>query len=424
MEATASSPARAWRWIPTLYFYQGVPNAVAASLAVVLLKNLGLSNAEIAFYTSALYLPWVFKPLWSPVVEMFGAKRQWVVALQFGLALSLAGIAAAIPGADFLHYTLVCLWLMAFASATHDIAADGFYLLALPPHQQAAFVGVRSTFFRLSVIAVKGGLVALAGFLLSVTGDTQRAWSLVFALLAGAFALGGAYHWLALPRIDSDRPADRSQKRARFAEVFSSFLAKPGIGTTVAFLLLYRLAESLALKLVEPFLIDARSVGGLGLSLEQVGLVNGTIGTCSLLAGGLLGGWLISRHGLKRLLWPMLVIMHVPIAVFALLAVFQPASLVAISAGLAVEQFGYGFGFTAYMVYMMMVAEGPHKTAHYAICTGFMAAGLLVPGMVAGWLQETLGYVNFFLWVCGATLPSFAVAAFLRIDPAFGRKVS
>ena len=423
MEKSIPSPWRTWSWVPSLYFCQGLPNAVAASLAGVMFKNLGVSNTEIALYTSAFYLPWVLKPLWSPLVDLFGTKRHWVVVLQFVLALTMAGIAAAIPGPDFLRWTLVFFWLMAFCSATHDIAADGFYLLALPPHQQSSFVGVRSTFFRVSSIVVKGGLVGLAGYLAGTQGDFARAWTLVFALLAVWFILAGAYHLPVLPRLATDRPTGRSDEgRASFAVVFSSFLAKPGIGATVAFLLLYRLAEAMALKLVEPFLLDARTAGGLGLTNAQLGFVNGTVGVCALLAGGLLGGWLISRHGLRRMLWPMIFVMHVPIVVFMLLALVRPESLAVISAGLAVEQFGYGFGFTAYMVYMMFVARGPHQTAHYAICTGFMAAGLLVPGMAAGWIQEKLGYVNFFGFVCLATLPAFVAVVLIKFDPAFGKK--
>jgi PAT family beta-lactamase induction signal transducer AmpG len=422
--AATSSPAwRAWSWVPSLYFSQGLPNAVAASLSVVMFKNLGVSNTEIALYTSALYLPWVVKPLWSPLVELAGAKRRWVVVTQAVLALILAGLALAIPSADFLRPTLVLLWAMSFCSATHDIAADGFYLLALPAHQQAGFVGVRSTFFRISSIAVKGGLVGLAGWLLGRSGNMAHAWGLVFAVLAGWFALSAAYHAWALPRPAGDRPTVRAARpRAGAAEVFSSFLAKPRIGTTVAFLLLYRLAEALALKLVEPFLLDPRAAGGLGLTNEQLGFANGTVGVGALLAGGLLGGWLISRHGLKRMLWPMIFVMHVPVAVFLLLALARPESLAIISAGLAAEQFGYGFGFTAYMTYMMLVAEGPHRTAHYAICTGFMAGGLMVPGMAAGWLQAQLGYAGFFACACAATLPSFVALGFLKVDPAYGRK--
>ncbi|HWA24895.1 MAG TPA: MFS transporter [Lacunisphaera sp.] len=423
-----SSPTSSWRvwsWVPSLYFSQGVPNAVAASLSVVMFKNLGMSNAEIALYTSAFYLPWVIKPLWSPVVELTGAKRRWVVVMQAILALVLAALAMVIPSPDFRWLTLVLLWVMAFCSATHDIAADGFYLLALPAHQQAAFVGVRSTFFRLSSIAVKGGLVGLAGLVIAHIGGIGRAWGIIFAVLAGWFALSTAYHAWALPRPDTDVPAGRGDReRPGALEVFTSFLAKPGIGVILSFLLLYRLAEALALKLVEPFLLDPRAVGGLGLTNEQLGLANGTVGVISLLAGGLLGGWLISRYGLKRMLWPLICAMHAPLVVFLVLAWARPESLAQICAALAIEQFGYGLGFTAYMVYMMSVAAGPHQTAHYAICTGFMAAGLLLPGMVAGWLQEQLGYVNFFLCACLATLPSFVAVAMVKVDPAYGRKAT
>ncbi len=418
------SPWRAWSWVPSLYFSQGLPNAVAASLSVVMFKNLGVSNTEIALYTSALYLPWVIKPLWSPLVELVGSKRRWVVVTQFVLALVLAGISTAVPSPDFLRPTLALLWVMSFCSATHDIAADGLYLLALPAHQQAAFVGVRSTFFRVSSIAVKGGLVWLAGWLLGRSGDIARVWSTIFAVLSGWFVLSAAYHAWVLPRSPADRPAARgARERAGSLEIFSSFLAKPGIGTTVAFLLLYRLAEAMALKLVEPFLLDPRAAGGLGLTNEQLGFANGTVGVTALLGGGLLGGWLISRYGLKRMLWPMILVMHVPIVVFLLLAIARPEGLALISSALAVEQFGYGFGFTAYMTYMMFVAVGPHRTAHYAICTGFMAGGLMVPGMAAGWLQEQLGYAGFFACTCAATFPSFIAVALLKVDPAFGKKV-
>jgi len=265
--------------------------------------------------------------------------------------------------------------------------------------------------------------VGLSGWLLGITGSVIQAWGGIFLLLAGLFFLAGFYHLWTLPVLPDDRRVRRAPSAAGdFLLVFKSFFTRPGISTVLFFLLFYRLAEALALKLIEPFLLDARGVGGLGLTNGQLGLVNGTFGVGALLAGGLLGGWLISRHGLKRMLWPMILVMHAPIAVFLLLTVTQPASLVTIGAALTVEQFGYGFGFTAYMVYMMMIAEGEHRTAHYAICTGFMAAGLLLPGMAAGWIQEKLGYVNFFIWVCVATIPSFAATAFIKVDPSFGKK--
>jgi PAT family beta-lactamase induction signal transducer AmpG len=419
-----------WRWVPTLYFSQGLPYVVVMTLAVVLYKNLGISNTEIALYTSWLYLPWVIKPLWSPLVDLLGTKRRWVVVLQFVVGLALAMVALALPAPRFLQLTLGVFWLMAFASATHDIAADGFYLLALPPHTQAAFVGVRGTFYRLAMIAGQGGLVYLAGWLQDRTGQVVTAWATVFSVLAMVFVAAALYHRWALPRPAGDRPAARSQTFwTDFAAVFVAFFRKPGIGRILAFLLLYRFAEAQLLKLVTPFMLDPRTVGGLGLRTQDVGIAYGTVGVSALVLGGLLGGWVTSRAGLGKVLWPLMICMHLPNLVFVALAVWQPTGLPLVSGAIALEQFGYGFGFTAYLVYMLMVAGGPdsasvHKTAHYALCTGFMALGMMLPGMWAGWLQTRLGYVHFFVWACLATLPSFAAAAMIRIDPGFGRKTA
>ncbi len=426
---TAAPPAASpWRWIPTLYFGQGLPYVVVMTLAVVLYKNLGLGNTEIALYTSWLYLPWVIKPLWSPVVDLLGSKRRWIVGLQFGIGAAFAMVALTLPAPKVLQMTLAVFWLMAFASATHDIAADGFYMLALPQRSQAAFVGVRSTFYRLAMIGGQGGLVYLAGWLTERSGNVVQAWTLVFWLLAAVFTTFAAWHWWALPKPAGDGPVPRTATFwADFFKVFAAFFKKPEIGRTLAFLLLYRFAEAQLLKLVTPFLLDARNVGGLGLKTQDVGIAYGTVGIAALTVGGLLGGWIISRGGLKKLLWPLVLCMHLPNTVFVALAVWQPTSLPIISAAVAVEQFGYGLGSTAFMVYVLMVAGGAdgsavHKTAHYALCTGFMALGMMLPGMWAGWLQQQLGYTNFFIWACVATIPSFAAAALIRIDPEFGKK--
>ncbi|MBL0088114.1 MAG: MFS transporter [Ideonella sp.] len=394
------------------------------TLSVVMYKNLGVSNTEIALYTSWLYLPWVIKPLWSPLVDLLGTKRRWIVALQFVVGAALAMVALTLPASDALRLSLAIFWLMAFASATHDIAADGFYLLALPQQRQAAFVGVRSTFYRLAMIAGQGGLVYLAGWLQQRTGRPAQAWALVFGLMAVFFVAVAVWHAWALPRPATDRPTRRDTAFwPGFIEVFAAFFRQPGIGRILAFLLLYRFAEAQLLKLVTPFLLDATAVGGLGLKTQEVGIAYGTVGVIALTVGGLLGGWVISLGGLKRLLWPLMIAMHLPNLIFVALAVAQPQSLWLVSAAVAAEQFGYGFGFTAYMVFMLMVAGvGQHQTAHYAICTGFMALGMMLPGMGAGWLQSQLGYLGFFGWVCVATLPSFVAAAFVQIDPAFGRK--
>ena len=420
MTPPSASP---WSWIPTLYFAQGLPYVAVMTLSVVLYKNLGVSNTEIALYTSWLYLPWVIKPLWSPLVELLGTKRGWVAAMQFGVGAAFAMVALTLPAPKFFQMTLAVFWLMAFASASHDIAADGFYMLALPRHQQAAFVGVRSTFYRLANIGGQGGLVYLAGELQERTGSAVQAWVGVFWLLAALFVAFAVLHTWVLPRPLTDRPATREAPMLReFLGIFAEFFRKPGILVVLGFLLLYRFPEAQLLKLATPFLLDAPLDGGLGLSTKEVGIAYGTVGLSALTLGGLLGGWVISRIGLKRALWPLVLAMHVPNVIFVGLALAQPGNLWLVSAALAVEQFGYGLGFTAYLVYMIFVAEGPHKTAHYAICTGFMALGMMLPGMWSGWLQDQLGYLNFFVWVLVATVPSVAMTALIRVPEDFGRK--
>jgi MFS transporter, PAT family, beta-lactamase induction signal transducer AmpG len=414
-----------WRWIPTLYFGQGIPYVVVMTLSVIMYKNLGLSNSDIALYTSWLYLPWVIKPLWSPVVDMFRTKHFWIVSLQLLIGAALALVALTIPTMHFFQITLAVFWLMAFSSATHDIAADGFYMLALEQHEQAAFVGVRSTFYRIAMIAGQGGLVFLAGKLSEQTGNVPLAWSIIFFILAGMFFLLFVYHRFVLPTPPSDQALlhdGESDVIGGFVSTFSAFFKRPDIFIVLAFLLLFRFGEAQALKLAAPFLLDPAVKGGLGLTTSQVGLVYGTIGVIALTLGGLLGGYVISRHGLKRWIWPMLLSVHLPNLAFVFLAYALPENIYIVATAIAVEQFGYGFGFAAYLLFMIMVADGAHKTAHYAICTGFMALGMMLPGMASGWIQEQLGYQHFFIWVCIATLPSLLVTAFVKIDPAFGKK--
>jgi PAT family beta-lactamase induction signal transducer AmpG len=415
-----SSP---WRWIPTLYFGQGLPYVVVMTLSVVMYKNLGLDNTAIALYTSWLYLPWVIKPLWSPLVDLLGTRRGWVVGLQFLVGAALAGVALTLPLQGFFQMSLAVFWLMAFASATHDIAADGFYMMALKQHQQAAFVGIRSLFYRVSMIAGQGGLVYLAGHLAETTGQVVLAWQVVLGLLGLTFLLLFAWHRWVLPRPAEDRPAAQGAALwPAFVETFTSFFRRRDIALVLAFLLLFRLGEAQLVKLLAPFLLDPRAQGGLGLSTAQLGIAYGTFGVAALTLGGLLGGLTISRFGLKRCLWPMVAAIHTPNLLYFALALWQPDSLALVTAAVAAEQLGYGFGFAAYLMFMIHVADGEHKTAHYALCTGFMALGMMLPGMASGWLQQQMGYTMFFVWVCVATLPSVAVAAMLKIPPEFGRK--
>jgi PAT family beta-lactamase induction signal transducer AmpG len=621
MHSVPASQRTPWAWIPTLYFAQGIPYVVVMTMAVILYKRLGISNTDIALYTSWLYLPWVIKPLWSPVVEMFGTKRGWVLTMQLLIGAALGCVALSLPGPAFFKLTLGCFWLLAFSSATNDIAADGFYMLALDKHQQAWFVGVRSTFYRLAMIAGQGLLIMLAGaietrtglaaldlklianpgaaavafpdpaaiapvtaepgplrlqaspsplllnttsrtsgevkdlllrsrqwnqsqgftpkpenfaqpaaganarppswwqgrvakplgaflrehfgpksaatnradvagsvgaFLLTLSSAPERdvvvnvsrvsgdkgikllegerftfnrtnwhrpmlvvvqldpkaaqatgavfrasagnlplAWAITFYTLAGLFLVLFAYHRCVLPRPIADAPAASRPRRnplKEFFGTFGSFFRKPLILRSLAFLLLYRLAEAQAVKMVSLFLLDAREAGGLGLSTSAVGFVYGTMGVAALTLGGLLGGFCAARQGLKFWLPFMVCAIHLPNLAFLYLAYALPDNLAIITACIAVEQFGYGFGFAAYMIYMLYLAQGEQQTAHYAICTGFMALGMMIPGMLTGWLQETIGYQHFFVWIMICTLPGFLVTALIRPDPEFGKK--
>lgn len=418
-------PKNPWSWIPTLYFGQGIPYVVVMSISVIMYKKMGISNTDIALYTSWLYLPWVIKPLWSPFVDMFRTKRFWIVTLQLIIGAALAGVAFTIPLPSFFQITLAVFWLMAFSSATHDIAADGFYMLALEQHQQAAFVGVRSTFYRIAMIMGQGALVYLAGYLETHAGSIAIAWSITFFILAGVFLSLAIYHKFVLPFPVSDKPVISDANHSvlkEFVSTFGSFFKKKNIGIILAFLLLYRFAEAQLVKLVTPFLLDPRLEGGLGLTTQEVGIVYGTVGVISLTLGGLLGGVVIAKRGLKFWLWIMVCAIHLPDAMFIYLSQVQPENFFFISAAVAIEQFGYGFGFTAYMLFMIMTSEGEHKTAHYAICTGFMALGMMLPGMFSGWLQDQIGYQHFFLWVMISTIPGFIIVALVKIPEDFGKK--
>ncbi len=602
-----------WAWVPTLYFAEGIPYVIVMTVSVIMYKRMGISNAEIALYTSWLYLPWVIKPLWSPVVDILKTKRWWIVAMQLLIGAGLAGVAFTIPVPNFFQYTLAFFWLLAFSSATHDIAADGFYMLALEEGEQSYFIGIRSTFYRFAMITGQGLLIIFAGFFESYTGpepiefsvvaspnqevslarpdfeegaktdelafmvtseeirvatrkasrasiDSTRqwveaqniahgfvlpqvqkaakeaswfaenislplgdklkelfgrekaaggpvlhpgnvaligvrlnqppgpdeevvlntglkrgdesfklvagerivftsqnwnqtawlavqldpklethsvawfegrsgniplAWSITFMALVAMFFLFFLYHRFILPRPASDKAVVQGDGENLFSEffiTFKTFFQKDNLGPALAFFLLFRLGEAQLVKLASPFMLDAREVGGLGLTTGDVGLIYGTIGILALTLGGILGGLVASRGGLKYWLWPMTFAINVPNLVYVYLSYYTPQSMWLISASVAAEQFGYGFGFTAYMLYMIYFAEGKHKTAHFALCTGFMALGMMVPGMISGWIQEIVGYDRFFIWVVICTLPGFFVLRFLKIDPQFGIK--
>ena len=409
-----------WLWVPSLYLAEGIPYMIAMTVSVVLYKNLGLSNTEIALYTSWLYLPWVIKPFWSPFVDMFRTKRFWIILMQLAIGGAFACVALTLPTANYVKYTLAIFWIMAFSSATHDIAADGFYMLGLDTPQQAAFVGVRTIFYRIATIASKGGLVILAGFLQEHGHTIKSAWAVTFFFAAAVFLALCLYHFFVLPHPASDRSAPLDKGKGVVSEYFqimSLFFRRRDIVIIILFLLFYRFAEAQLVKMVAPFLLDAREAGGLGLSTAEVGVI-------ALMLGGLLGGYAIYRNGLKFWLWPMVIIMNVPDLIFVYLSHALPDNVWLIGAALALEQFGYGFGFTAYTMYMIMISQGEYKTVFYAIGTGIMALGMMIPAMGSGWIQEKLGYINFYYWILATTIPGFIVAALVKIDPEYGKKTT
>ncbi len=540
-----------WWWVPSLYYAEGIPYTIAMAVSVVMYQRLGISNTAIAFWTSILYLPWTIKPLWSPLVDVYSTKRSWVLWMQLILACTFTTIGFMLALPWYFPVSLTLLWIVAISSATHDIAADGFYMLGLNAHQQTWFVGIRSTFYRLAMITASGLIVMLAGYVESKTGlepvqvqviavpydqwkfpstgekmnintvgvkpeivvfpaqlaiplyqpgipvpDSallyislsapppderkitvhvgrrsgdkniympsevqlefdQRNWNkpvelvikvdhrlkergkAVFAATAGntiiswrvAFWVLGAiflglamYHKFLLPYPAGDTAREPQNFLAANSDVFRTYFTKPGIGGMIAFLLLYRFAESQLVKLASPFLLDAQEAGGLALTTSQVGWVYGTIGIIALVIGGLSGGFLASRNGLKTWLWPMALMMNLPDLVYVYLAYAQPENFLVICAGVAIEQFGYGFGFTAYMLFMIYISEGKYRTSHYAISTAFMALGMMIPGLISGYIQTALGYQQFFVYIILATIPSFAVLKFVHIDPEFGKK--
>jgi PAT family beta-lactamase induction signal transducer AmpG len=409
-----------WAWIPTLYFAQGIPYVAVMTISVMMYKRMGISNAELAFYTGWLNLPWVIKPLWSPFIDLIRTKRWWITWMQLLIGAGLAGIAFTLPTSHFFAASLAVFWLLAFSSATHDIAADGFYMLGLDAHQQAFFVGIRSTFYRIATIAGQGLLIMLAGILERVTGRIPYAWSLTFLVLSGMFVALWAYHQWALPTPEEEEEDASAHASSHtlwrdFMETFASFFRKEGALAGILFMLLYRLPEAQLGKMCIPFLVDPIEEGGLGMTTEAVGLAQGTVGIIGLTLGGIVGGMAVAKHGLQRWLWPMVAAISLPDAVYIYLSYAQPTQLAIINACLFTEQLGYGFGFTAYMLYLIQYADGEHKTAHYAICTAFMALGMMIPGMAAGWIQEMLGYRGFFVWVMACCVVTAVVSQRIRI---------
>ena len=419
---TDNSP---WYWIPVLNFASGLPYAIIISVSVLLYKNLGINNEDIGIYTSLLYLPWVIKPLWSPFIDLYSTKRKWFLSMQLLISIAFLIVGLTIPLSNFFVISLAVFWVAAFASASNDVASDGFYLLALEKNQQSFFLGIRSTFYRLSMLTGNGLIVVIAGYLEQEYGDKQKAWSYTMMVVGLIMTVITIYNYFSTPKIESESVETKKESNSNksFGVVFATFFQKKQIGLVLTFILLFRLGESQLLKMLTPFLIDPVSAGGMGLTTQDVGVIYGTFGVLALTIGGILGGIAISKDGLGKWMLPMILAMHLPIIGFILLSHFHPGSVFYIYATVIAEQFGYGFGFAAFMMYLIYVADGESKTSHYSIATGFMALGMMLPGMVSGYIQEYLGYGNFFIWVFIATVPGLILSRYLIFPADFGKKL-
>lgn len=405
-----------WVYVPTLYFAEGLPYVLVNTISVIMYKNLGFSNTLIGF-TSLLYLPWVVKPLWAPIVDVVWTKRKWIIRAQLGMAALIMLLALALHAPAAYLWTMAVFVGIAFISATHDIATDGFYIIALNPAKQAFYVGVRSTFYRISMIFGSGVLVVLAGGLYDMLGSYTQSWMLIM-LLAGAILLAlSMFHEYYLPGKTGRLEAEKDTPNiAAMLEIFAEFFRRPRIGVIISFMLLYRLGEAMLVKMAAPFLLDDPVKGGLGLSTQTVGYAYGTVGVISLVVGGLLGGWLIAEYGLRKTIWPMALALNLPDLVYVYMASGTPPESFVYGL-IAVEQFGYGVGFAAYMVFLLYIAAGEHETSHFALATGFMALGMMLPGMLSGIIEEAFGYQTFFIIVCILTLPGMLLIPFIPKEP-------
>ena len=440
MKQFAEKKISPWLWVPTLYFAEGVPYFIVNNISVMMFAKMGVPNGAMSFFTTLLYFPWFLKGLWSPIVDVVKTKRWWILVMQAVMAAVMILLTFTLPHPDaaiikegntpisMFYVTLVLFIIAAFASATHDIAADGFYMLGHDQSSQAAFIGIRNTFYRIAMVFGQGVLVLIAGLIEKSTKDIPFSWQITLGVSAAVMFLINIYHTFFIPKVSDDRPrVEAGQGRSGFMEFigsFKSFFTKPGVLLAIAFMLLYRLPEGFLIKLCAPFLVHDVAKGGLGLDTDAVGLVYGTFGVIALLLGGIIGGLFASRVGLKKALWPMAAAMTLPCITFVYLAAAQPTNVVLIIIAVCIEQLGYGFGFTAYTLYMMYFSEGEFKTSHYAICTAFMALSMMLPGFVAGYIQEAIGYVNFFWMVMACSVATLVVTYLVdrKIDPKYGHK--
>lgn len=414
---TSLSP---WIYIPTLYFAEGIPYMIINSVSVIFYKKLGVDNTQIAFWTSLISFPWILKMFWSPFVDIYSTKRKWLLTMQIIMFFCLSFLALSFHLPNFFLISLVILTIAAFVSATYDIATDGFYMLALHPEQQAVFVGIRSLFYRFAILFTTGFLVFLAGYLEKSTNNIPLSWSIIIGIAAVIFAILFVFHSFILPTPESNHNnletnLNSNIDKIPFVKIIVAYFQQPKIAIILAFILLYRFGEAMLLKVASLFLLDKPELGGLGLSTQEFGLVYGTFGVISLICGGILGGLLIARYGLKKCLLPMALALNLPDIFYVYMAYAKPA-IKFVYPLVSLEQFGYGVGFTAFTVYLMYVCKGENKTSHFAISTGLMALGLMIPGAISGQIQQSLGYPLFFVLVCLATIPGMLTIFFIPLE--------
>ena len=419
-----ASPRASWAWVPTLYFAEGLPYVLVVTVSSLMFRQLGIGVADVTLYTSWLYLPWVIKPFWSPFVDLVRTKRWWLLLTQLILGAGLAGVALTLNATNFFRWSLAIMWLLAFSSATHDISIDGFYMLGLDEGEQSLFVGIRNTAYRIAMIAGQGGHLILVGQFEKMFGSTVRAWSLGFLVAGGLMILLWLYHSYILPHPVADCTTGISGSNIikEFGMTFVSYFKKPHILPALLFILLFRFPEAQLGKIAPLFLVDSLEVGGLALTTSQVGFAQGTLGVIGLLLGGILGGITLSHYGLKKCIWYMVAAISVPDLVYVYLSWLPTQNMALVSTCIFIEQMGYGFGFTAYTLFLMYFARGEHQTSHYAISTGIMALGMMLPGMISGILQEHMGYRTFFIWVIACCAVTCVVSAIIKYEPDFGKK--
>jgi beta-lactamase induction signal transducer len=414
-------------WIPSLYFVEGLPYIIVTVVSLIMYKRFGLSDTESAAYSAWLSLPWVIKPLWSPIVEMFKTKRWWILTMQALMSMALSLIAFSIPTSYYVQASLALFFLIAFSSATHDISADGFYMTALDEHDQAQYVGIRSTFYRLATIFTEGLLLMYIGNWEVITRNVPLAWSIGLGTIAILLFLTAGYHLWALPKVEHNAHENEhrltlEEATKEFGTTFLTFFQKPMIGSAIIFMLFYRLPEALLTKIFPLFLTAKAEHGGLALTTQQFGFAYGTVGVIGLTLGGILGGMAVARHGFQRWKWPMVIAISLPNFFYCLLAYYQPTNFLWANLAIAVEQFGYGFGFTLYMLFLLYFAQGKSKASHYALCTGFMALSMTIPGFTAGWIADQLGYYTSFILVMCLIPVTFWVTSIIKVPNDYGRK--